>query len=251
MGGQYFTHTVQTISDYLAYIDKNLRADESYFRGQSHDWPLLPGIVRLKCRSSEAVKTVERKMLSEFKDASLPCLSRVPKNEFEWLALAQHHGLPTRLLDWSLNPLVSLWFAVRDPFDADKLKRDQKSNSLQTDSGVVWAFECSDEDQIDRGRGPFTQGWTKAYRPPHTSPRIVSQFGRFTVHHFPKGQAPVALERQRRYKNRLHKFIIRPEKFSSLRYELDRCGINAGTMQPDLDGICRNITWKHSVLSDE
>ncbi|MBW8182913.1 FRG domain-containing protein [Shewanella nanhaiensis] len=53
-------------------------------------------------------------MMVEFKRLSVPVIpsSEIPTCEFEWLFLAQHYSLPTRLLDWSTNPLVALYFAV-------------------------------------------------------------------------------------------------------------------------------------------
>jgi hypothetical protein len=68
---------------------------------------LLPKVGRLKNYS----KTTENQILLLFKQYAFPYLEYDLNSDWEWLATAQHHGLPTRLLDWTNNPLVAAFFA--------------------------------------------------------------------------------------------------------------------------------------------
>ena len=110
---------------WLEFLGQSFASDggglERIFRGVTDkDHELVPSIGRsTEAGTSGDISTLERDLMEEFKRLSVPELTLPPTSEFEWLFLAQHYGLPTRLLDWSSNPLVALFFAVERKDEVD------------------------------------------------------------------------------------------------------------------------------------
>jgi hypothetical protein len=108
---------IRSVSDLLEIIVRDARGDW-IFRGHSScRWHLMAGVHRLtegSHGSLENVVALERTLLNEFKRRARIFLQSRPTSDWEWMVLGQHFGLPTRILDWTENPLVALYFSVRD-----------------------------------------------------------------------------------------------------------------------------------------
>jgi FRG domain len=233
---------ITSLSEYLEYLLKHCECnDDALFRGQSEDWPLLPKISRLTPRDGATYLEIEKKMLALIVRKSNSHLETLPTRDMDWLAVAQHYGMATRLLDWSCNPLTALWFAVERPATSKMA------------NAVVWIFFPSAEDFVKNVQSfkPLEIKATKVFTPNYLNRRIAAQQGWFTVHAIRGNGKFLALERNAAYKNRLTKICIPAAKFSSIRMDLDRCGINAETVFSDFYGLCKDAQWQHTQLVDE
>lgn len=172
----------------------------------------------------KSVKDAERYMLSLFKQRAIPFLTFSPRNDWEWLALAQHHGLPTRLLDWSRNPLVAAYFAVNEEADTDSAIYVLKSKKYPI---------SSDEET----KSPFEYSEQRKFIPAHITERIIAQSGLFTIH--PDPAQPLS-------GRDVEKIIIKNSFRKELKKILFKYDIHMASMFPGMDGLTEHITWLRS-----
>lgn len=239
------TQFVMHVAELVANNDEDL----ILFRGQREfDLQLLPKIGRtaaVKGKQQSDLGRAERRIFSVFKRMGLPFLESQPTSELEWLAIAQHHGLPTRLLDWTGNALAALWFAVRKP---------PVKEGKRTKPGIVWVLNPSERDFVEEERttDPFNLDSMQVYRPRHVNRRITAQAAFFTVHPLDKRTSRFKpLETEFQFSGTLSRIAIPAACFPNIRDELERLGVSDRTMFPDLDGVCRFISWNNSLLEDE
>jgi len=228
------TTLVQTLGEYISVIEALHRSDKpTLFRGQNCEGNLLPSIVRIDPEVDTG--PVETKMLGELRRTGTMLLNSQGLDDWELLVVAQHYGLSTRLLDWSSNPLAALWFACTGKADGD---------------GFIYGLQSKDEDMIGRGeKSPFKQARTRIYRPRLNNPRIVAQSGWFTVHRYSKkAGAFVPLEKNAEMSKSVFEIRIPVSAKHELLRSLDRNGMNSTVLFPDLEGLCRHLSWKHSPI---
>ena len=177
----------------------------------------------------------EEKMLKDFQRRGIAFLRTVPRSEYEWLALAQHHGMPTRLLDWTSSALAALWFAI--------CKKENKDGD-----GAVWILTFEDSNIIKHweNKSPLEITKTQILFPPHIASRVRAQGSVFTIHKFNGRTKPLPIDKEKSYKNKLTKLRIPSGKFSNIKFSLNRCGLNQVTLFPDLGGLCEHIAWRNS-----
>ena len=273
--------SASSVADLLAVLAEQgvIPAESRHpiYRGQTDiAWKLLPGISRWPyqgpqayCRS-DSDKSIERSLLVLFREHAGALLDDFVRSgtskERSWkqLLIAQHHGLPTRLLDWSTNPLVGLYLAVLDPLrkcarphcshcGLDS-SRDSSSGASASEGEpsvrehdfalhVLHGRECFTLEGLARqeqnGAAPLYKSGDRpgVLRPPSIDRRISAQGGMFTIQRDPG--KPIEPDLSIRIPHASRDGLLR---------ELDALGVNHSTLFPDLDGLAAHLRWSARFL---
>ena len=227
---------IDSLDRYIQIIEGVCSKGGRYlFRGQLDKDKLLPRFLRTHIDIKNKTIETEEDMFNDFKRRGRPFLRIEPQSQYEWLALSQHHGMPTRLLDWTSTALAALWFTVTD------------TRSTSDDDGAIWIFNFDkniDVKEPEKDENPFKIPDTKLFCPTHIEPRFIRQGGWFTIHNYDSGIKE--LNEEETFKDKLGKFTIPRKCFKEIRFTLNLCGVNQVDLFPDFNGLCEHVAWQNS-----
>ena len=194
------------------------------YRGvKSANFPLIPKIGRIVPPAfMQSKEKNEKEILRLFKEKAFPYLDFTPASDWDWLAIGQQYGLPTRLLDWTANPLVACFFAVEEKTE---------------DNSVIYVYHNESYISVEKYPDPFRYNEVGKFIPTHLIPRITTQGGLFTIHPDP-------------YKtfesNDMERIIIPNRIRSAFKKTLNKYGVDRFALFPSLDGLAAYIEWSQS-----
>ncbi len=233
------------------------RRDTGVYRGASNARaPLLTSLDRLGgVAPAHSKAALEEHVLRNFIRYARPHVGSDPANDWEQLVTAQHHGVPTRLLDWTYSPLIAAFFATRPSDDGAEMDRVVWRLDWQS---VHRAFELpslalssQDLDRLFGETGHFTP-WALMSRgasgrpfalllePPSIDQRIVSQAAAFTLCTDTSRSFDAFLE-EHGLGGTLTRFVIPADRVALVRDQLDLVGVDERRLFPDLDGVAAAI----------
>lgn len=168
---------------------------------------------------------IERILFRNFRRRARQFVEAPTLSDWDLLALGQHHGLPTRLLDWSTNPLVAAFFAV--------------SSEPRGTSARVYAYQADDLVEPETEKDPFAIDRVKVYIPSAVAARIVAQRGVFTVH-----PEPMTALRPTGGTTGGHDFDIHAIDRPYFERRLFSLAVDQSVIGADLDGLCKALNWQ-------
>lgn len=292
------TYIVRNFNDFMRVI-KSIREQEDtvWFRGQANaSFRLLPGAIRngwevanqfsehfeprpleknFHSRGTKVLYPNPNKMVKEFKELVEKELRITPKNNLEWMTLAQHYGLPTLLLDWSTDPLVALHFSkpkedlIESNFIEDSIENFNQNHFSDLGAAIFvinpGKLNSLFSDFINKETGEAIdypldilkhEHLLEDYEKHNIFPccitssaidrRISRQSGNFTIH----GNMVWPIDYRSVAQEVIHKIFIPYGVYKELNVVLETLGINDDSIYGDsnLDSVTEDINCKASSV---
>ncbi len=182
---------------------------------------------------------------------------------WNWLALAQHHSLPTRLLDWTYSPYVALHFATDEAYRTEVdsviwcINYVKTNQLLPTSLRAVLRQEGADvftAEMLNQAATTLAafdrladEPFIAFFEPPSLDDRIVNQFALFSLPSSPTIQLDHWLEER---PDVVRKIVIPASAQREIRDKLDQANITERVLFPGLDGISSWLTRYYRPKSD-
>jgi hypothetical protein len=239
------TFQITSFCELVEHITQNFTCGHFVYRGvrDADNHKLVPSVGRLARFTNLSLDEVvqdEIENLRAFKLRSRATLSNMPENDWEWLALAQHHQLPTRLLDWTTSPLVAAHFATRPD-----IKYDGTLSPFGSRSSAIYALhDCSYIDTVAT-LDPFKHREHGLFFPPHVTPRISGQSGLFSIQPEPRQEFQIGFETET-YRQ-IYKLEFTAKVAEEIQKTLYFLGVRQGALFPDLDGFAADLKISYQM----
>lgn len=253
-----------SLPEYLSLVEglQQNTNQSLWYRGCGRGcYVLAPSLYRHKsAKTPEQLAELERQLMTRFRQRSLPYHSRSLSDDWDTLFFMQHYGIPTRLLDWTENPLTALHFALMGAL----YEVSATGNITYKEPATVWILDPVSWNRHSLSHQSFDGGVLapgdeplKGYRPSpnfsgmnnypvalygaHNSPRIVAQQGVFTIF----GQNTIPMEQvygQEKFPTDcLVRVTLKISVIKKMRISLLNHGVTESVVFPDLEGLAREI----------
>jgi FRG domain-containing protein len=260
---EIFETTVTNLNEYLDAAQTIGMASPTrtlWYRG-THDasYPLVPRLYRSDSTAAELLAT-EQEMLAQFRSRGRPLLADEVRTEWEFLFVMQHYGVPTRLLDWSENAFLALYFALsaasaRD-FGADAAvwvldpatwnvttfpAMDSPGKALHADENALNNYEPGRElnNMASEPAAMYAL---------YNNPRITAQRGVFTVFGRDKRSIHDWLESKEFPDKTLTRLTLPRQALADMYEQVRILGFRESMIYPDLGGLAKEIRTEQGLL---